>query len=162
MSNPVGTYREIPINQIIPNPKNARTVFNKEKLHELAASIKGTGLQQLPVVSEIPDQALDGGASLRPTQLQKLRNREARKKLHSLRHKADDLGELFDRLISHFTPHQRDATAVPTIQSAQNANEGGLASAIRTHDRDTISGIHRPRDVGHHGAVVKTEAEGLN
>ncbi len=52
MTTPVCTVREIPIENVDPNPGNARTVFDEYKLKELAASIKSSGLQQLPVVFE--------------------------------------------------------------------------------------------------------------
>jgi len=42
----------VPIENIRPNPVNARTTFDETKLKELAQSIKSTGLQQLPVVQE--------------------------------------------------------------------------------------------------------------
>ncbi|QCB29491.1 ParB/RepB/Spo0J family partition protein [Corynebacterium endometrii] len=43
------TYREIPIGDIIPNPKQPRTVFDEEDLNELVHSIREFGLLQ-PVV----------------------------------------------------------------------------------------------------------------
>lgn len=43
------TYREIPIGDIIPNPKQPRTVFDEEGINELVHSIREFGLLQ-PVV----------------------------------------------------------------------------------------------------------------
>lgn len=43
------TYREIPIGEIQPNPKQPRTVFDEEELNELVHSIREFGLLQ-PVV----------------------------------------------------------------------------------------------------------------
>ncbi|WIM67685.1 ParB/RepB/Spo0J family partition protein [Corynebacterium breve] len=43
------TYREIPIDQIVPNPKQPRTVFGEEELAELVHSIREFGLLQ-PIV----------------------------------------------------------------------------------------------------------------
>lgn len=43
------TYREIPIGEIVPNPKQPRTIFSEEGLNELIHSIKEFGLLQ-PIV----------------------------------------------------------------------------------------------------------------
>lgn len=55
-TKPVGTYQEIPIENIIENPENARTVYDETKLSELAQSIKSSGIQQLPVVTAVVDR----------------------------------------------------------------------------------------------------------
>jgi ParB family chromosome partitioning protein len=44
--------RQVPIDQIIPNPRQPRTVLDEEKLAELAASIKAHGLIQPLIVTE--------------------------------------------------------------------------------------------------------------
>ncbi len=49
------TYREIPIGQIVPNPKQPRTVFDEEELAELVHSIKEFGLLQPIVVRPSPE-----------------------------------------------------------------------------------------------------------
>ncbi|MEJ5928486.1 ParB/RepB/Spo0J family partition protein [Corynebacterium sp. H128] len=49
------TYREIPINEIRPNPKQPRQVFDPEALAELVHSIKEFGLMQPIVVREHED-----------------------------------------------------------------------------------------------------------
>ena len=54
------TYREIPIGDIVPNPKQPRTVFEEGELEELIHSIKEFGLLQ-PIVVR-PSQ--DGGFEL--------------------------------------------------------------------------------------------------
>ena len=54
------TYREIPIGDIVPNPKQPRTVFEESELEELIHSIKEFGLLQ-PIVVR-PSQ--DGGFEL--------------------------------------------------------------------------------------------------
>jgi ParB family chromosome partitioning protein len=46
---------ELDVNQILPNPKQPRTVFDEEHLAELALSIKEVGLLQPPVVRSIGD-----------------------------------------------------------------------------------------------------------
>ena len=46
----VATQGEIPINQISPNPKQPRTVFDEDALNELISSIKLFGILQPPVV----------------------------------------------------------------------------------------------------------------
>ncbi|MEN9516681.1 MAG: hypothetical protein RLZZ159_547 [Actinomycetota bacterium] len=44
---------EVPLSAITPNPKQPRTIFDSEALHELAASIKEIGILQPPVVRKI-------------------------------------------------------------------------------------------------------------
>lgn len=44
---------EVPIDLIRPNPKQPRTVFDDEQLHELAASIREIGILQPPVVRQV-------------------------------------------------------------------------------------------------------------
>jgi ParB family chromosome partitioning protein len=48
-------YQEIPIDQIRPNPKNPRTVFDEDALAELTHSIKEFGLLQPVVVRPVDD-----------------------------------------------------------------------------------------------------------
>lgn len=49
----VAQQNEIPIDLILPNPRQPRTVFDEDALRELTASIKEVGLLQPPVVREI-------------------------------------------------------------------------------------------------------------
>ncbi|MEY2663486.1 MAG: hypothetical protein RIR35_294, partial [Actinomycetota bacterium] len=44
---------EVELAAITPNPKQPRTIFDSEALHELAASIKEIGILQPPVVRKI-------------------------------------------------------------------------------------------------------------
>ncbi|MFM1968398.1 MAG: hypothetical protein RL590_1255 [Actinomycetota bacterium] len=44
---------EVALSSITPNPKQPRTIFDSEALHELAASIKELGILQPPVVRKI-------------------------------------------------------------------------------------------------------------
>ena len=44
---------EVALTSITPNPKQPRTIFDSEALHELAASIKEIGILQPPVVRKI-------------------------------------------------------------------------------------------------------------
>ncbi|NBV12272.1 MAG: ParB/RepB/Spo0J family partition protein [Actinobacteria bacterium] len=44
---------EVSLTSITPNPKQPRTIFDSESLHELAASIKELGILQPPVVRKI-------------------------------------------------------------------------------------------------------------
>jgi ParB family chromosome partitioning protein len=44
---------EVALTSITPNPKQPRTIFDSEALHELAASIKELGILQPPVVRKI-------------------------------------------------------------------------------------------------------------
>ncbi len=47
--------REVPLNQVIPNPYQPRKHFGEEKLKELAASIKENGIIQPIVVTQIQE-----------------------------------------------------------------------------------------------------------
>lgn len=49
----VADSAEVDINAISPNPKQPRTVFDEDALHELAASIKEVGVMQPPVVRTV-------------------------------------------------------------------------------------------------------------
>ena len=52
-SMPIADRGEVPISSITPNPKQPRTIFDSEALHELAASIKELGILQPPVVRKV-------------------------------------------------------------------------------------------------------------
>ena len=49
----VAQQNEVPINQISPNPRQPRTVFDESALNELIASIKSVGILQPPVVRKV-------------------------------------------------------------------------------------------------------------
>lgn len=51
-----GGIRLLPVDEIVPNPHQPRTVFNPEALAELAASIAEHGVIQPLIVTESPDQ----------------------------------------------------------------------------------------------------------
>jgi ParB family chromosome partitioning protein len=51
----VAQQNEIPINQIFPNPRQPRTVFDETALNELISSIKSVGILQPPVVRKVAD-----------------------------------------------------------------------------------------------------------
>jgi ParB family chromosome partitioning protein len=51
----VAQQNEVPINQIYPNPRQPRTVFDETALNELIASIKSIGILQPPVVRKISE-----------------------------------------------------------------------------------------------------------
>ena len=51
----VAQQNEIPINQISPNPRQPRTVFDETALNELIASIKSVGILQPPVVRKVAE-----------------------------------------------------------------------------------------------------------
>lgn len=51
----VATQNEIPLDQISPNPRQPRTVFDEDALNELIASIKLFGILQPPVVRKVAD-----------------------------------------------------------------------------------------------------------
>lgn len=50
-----GAYRTVPIDQITPNRQQPRTIFDEEKIRELADSIRAEGVLQPLVVSPLPD-----------------------------------------------------------------------------------------------------------
>ncbi len=54
-AEPSNALLELPIDQIQPNPLNPRTIFQKEKLDELAQSIKANGIIQPLVVRKAND-----------------------------------------------------------------------------------------------------------
>ena len=49
-SETIADRMEIPLSAITPNPRQPRTIFDSDALHELAASIKEIGILQPPVV----------------------------------------------------------------------------------------------------------------
>ena len=51
----VATQNEIPLDQISPNPRQPRTVFDEDALNELIASIKIFGILQPPVVRKVAE-----------------------------------------------------------------------------------------------------------
>jgi ParB family chromosome partitioning protein len=51
----VAQQNEIPINQIFPNPRQPRTVFDETALNELISSIKSIGILQPPVVRKVAE-----------------------------------------------------------------------------------------------------------
>ena len=51
----VAEQNEIPINQIFPNPRQPRTVFDESALNELIASVKSIGILQPPVVRKVSE-----------------------------------------------------------------------------------------------------------
>jgi ParB family chromosome partitioning protein len=52
----VAQQNEVPINQISPNPRQPRTVFDENALNELIASIKSVGILQPPVVRKVGER----------------------------------------------------------------------------------------------------------
>jgi len=51
----VAQQNEVPINQISPNPRQPRTVFDETALNELIASIKSIGILQPPIVRKVAE-----------------------------------------------------------------------------------------------------------
>lgn len=51
---PGASFREVPVDRIVPNPKQPRQVFDEESLAELKTSIRAFGLLQPVVVRERP------------------------------------------------------------------------------------------------------------
>ncbi|MFC7403910.1 ParB/RepB/Spo0J family partition protein [Georgenia alba] len=57
---PGATFAELPVDQITPNTRQPREVFDEEELDELAASIREVGVLQPVVVRRLPDATEDG------------------------------------------------------------------------------------------------------
>jgi ParB family transcriptional regulator, chromosome partitioning protein len=51
-------WREVPVNNILPNPFQPRTIMEEERLEELAASIREHGIIQPLIVTQIEDGAV--------------------------------------------------------------------------------------------------------
>jgi ParB family chromosome partitioning protein len=51
----VAQQNEVPTNQIFPNPRQPRTVFDETALNELIASVKSIGILQPPVVRKVSE-----------------------------------------------------------------------------------------------------------
>ncbi|WP_371744562.1 ParB/RepB/Spo0J family partition protein [Georgenia sp. TF02-10] len=56
---PGASFAEIPVEQIIPNTRQPRQVFDEEELEELAASIREVGVLQPVVVRPLPHPVAD-------------------------------------------------------------------------------------------------------
>ena len=50
---------EVPLSSITPNPRQPRTIFDSDALHELAASIKEIGILQPPVVRKTSENTYE-------------------------------------------------------------------------------------------------------
>ena len=57
---PGAEFAEIPLDQIRPNPRQPRTVFDEDELEELVSSIREIGVLQPVVVRRVPEEARDG------------------------------------------------------------------------------------------------------
>jgi ParB family chromosome partitioning protein len=53
---PGARFAEIPVDSIVPNPKQPRTVFDEDALEELKTSIQEVGFLQPIVVRQLPDE----------------------------------------------------------------------------------------------------------
>ncbi len=71
MQVPGATFAEIPLDQIVPNTRQPRQVFDEDDLNELAASIREVGVLQPIVVrrirlDEVPSETLKGFLEEKP------------------------------------------------------------------------------------------------
>ncbi len=57
---PGAEFAEIPLDQIRPNPRQPRTVFDEDELEELVSSIREVGVLQPVVVRRVPEGTRDG------------------------------------------------------------------------------------------------------
>lgn len=61
---PGATFAELPVDQIRPNPRQPRTVFDEDELAELVHSVREIGVLQPIVVRRLPaDQAAEAGVT---------------------------------------------------------------------------------------------------
>ena len=71
MQVPGATFAEIPLDQIVPNTRQPRQIFDEDDLNELAASIREVGVLQPIVVrriplNEVPSETLKGFLEEKP------------------------------------------------------------------------------------------------
>src|SRR6478735_4728433 len=57
---PGAEFAEIPLDQIRPNPRQPRTVFDEDELEELVSSIREVGVLQPVVVRRVPEDTREG------------------------------------------------------------------------------------------------------
>ena len=129
-SQPGSPYREIPIDQIRPNPSQPRTTYNEDALQNLARSIIEVGLLQ-PVVVQESDAGytlISGERRWRAARLADL------KSVPALIRQADDTGSLVQALVENLqredlTPIE-EATAYQSLMKKHNLTQQEIAHRV--------------------------------
>ena len=121
-------YREVPVNQIRPNPSQPRTHYDEETLRGLARSIIEVGLLQPVVVQESDDgyTLISGERRWRAAQLAGLQN------IPAMLRKADETGALTQALIENL--QREDLTPLEEASAYRNLiNQHGLTQQEVAH-----------------------------
>lgn len=121
-------YREVPVNQIRPNPSQPRTHYDEETLRGLARSIIEVGLLQPVVVQETDDgyTLISGERRWRAAQLAGLQN------IPAMLRKADETGALTQALIENL--QREDLTPLEEASAYRNLiNQHGLTQQEVAH-----------------------------
>ena len=121
-------YREVPVNQIRPNPSQPRTHYDEETLRGLTRSIVEVGLLQPVVVQETDDgyTLISGERRWRAAQLAGLRN------IPAMLRKADETGALTQALIENL--QREDLTPLEEASAYRNLiSQHGLTQQEVAH-----------------------------
>lgn len=121
-------YREVPVNQIRPNPSQPRTHYDEETLRGLARSIIEVGLLQPVVVQETDDgyTLISGERRWRAAQLAGLQN------IPAMLRKADETGALTQALIENL--QREDLTPLEEASAYRNLiDQHGLTQQEVAH-----------------------------
>lgn len=121
-------YREVPVNQIRPNPSQPRTHYDEETLRGLARSIIEVGLLQPVVVQETDDgfTLISGERRWRAAQLAGLQN------IPAILRQADETGALTQALIENL--QREDLTPLEEASAYRNLiNQHGLTQQEVAH-----------------------------
>ena len=121
-------YREVPVNQIRPNPSQPRTHYDEETLRGLARSIIEVGLLQPVVVQETDDgyTLISGERRWRAAQLAGLQN------IPAMLRQADETGALTQALIENL--QREDLTPLEEASAYRNLiNQHGLTQQEVAH-----------------------------
>ena len=125
-----GPYRELPVNEIRPNPSQPRSRFNEETLRGLARSIIEVGLLQPVVVQESEGRytLISGERRWRAAQLAGLQS------IPALIRQADETGSLIQALVENLqredlTPLE-EASAYRTLIDQHGMTQQELAHRV--------------------------------
>lgn len=149
---PDGSYfAELPVAQIVPNPRQPRTVFSEEELAELAESIKEVGLLQPIVVRRTDDghyELVMGERRLRAHEQAGLTT------IPAIVRRTDDTSMLTDALLENLHRVQlnpiEEAAAYEQLMSDFGISHAELAERVkksRPHISNTIRLLKLPAPV---------------
>ena len=137
---------EIPVDKIVPNPRQPRRVFGKEALDELAESIRQHGLLQPVVVRPVGDsyELVAGERRWRATKL------AGRETITAVAKPVDDLESLTLSIIENLQREDLDpieeAIAYRTLVTELNLTQEQVAAHVGK-ERSTISNALRLLDL---------------